>query len=265
MFRLQNELLDTWREHRAALARRARLAAVDAAVLDTVGLATRAGPDRGTRVERTGLTRPWTAWTSCCWSSPPRWCRSPGCSRPRTRRSPWSRRPGWRRWPATAGAAPRRCCTITEDRPRYTNLLLLLRVGAEITATVMVATVALSTWGFQPWVGVVRGRRHGGGHATSRSACCRAPSAASTRTPSVSSRPGRPRALAKVLSPIAVAADPDRQRDHSRPGLPRGPVLLGHRAARAGRHRRQPRRRRGDRARDAAERLRSRATPSSAR
>ena len=38
MFRLQNELLDTWREHRATLARRARLAAVDAAVLDTVGL-----------------------------------------------------------------------------------------------------------------------------------------------------------------------------------------------------------------------------------
>ena len=39
MFRLQNELLDTWRDHRAAVARRARLAAVDAAVLDTVGLA----------------------------------------------------------------------------------------------------------------------------------------------------------------------------------------------------------------------------------
>jgi probable rRNA maturation factor len=39
MFRLQNELLDTWRDHRAGLARRARLAAVDAAVLDTVGLA----------------------------------------------------------------------------------------------------------------------------------------------------------------------------------------------------------------------------------
>jgi probable rRNA maturation factor len=38
MFRLQNELLDTWRDHRAALVRRARLAAVDAAVLDTVGL-----------------------------------------------------------------------------------------------------------------------------------------------------------------------------------------------------------------------------------
>ena len=39
MFRLQNELLDTWRERQAAAARKARLAAADAAVLDTVGLA----------------------------------------------------------------------------------------------------------------------------------------------------------------------------------------------------------------------------------
>jgi len=44
MFRLQNELLDTWRDHRAGLARRARLAAVDAAVLDTVGLADHGQP-----------------------------------------------------------------------------------------------------------------------------------------------------------------------------------------------------------------------------
>jgi probable rRNA maturation factor len=50
MFRLQNELLDTWRDHRSAQARSARLAAVDAAVLDTVGLADSqvpAGPDVG--------------------------------------------------------------------------------------------------------------------------------------------------------------------------------------------------------------------------
>jgi probable rRNA maturation factor len=39
MFRLQNELLDTWRERQATAARKARLAAADAAVLDTVGLA----------------------------------------------------------------------------------------------------------------------------------------------------------------------------------------------------------------------------------
>ncbi|TKV62222.1 HlyC/CorC family transporter [Nakamurella flava] len=38
--------------------------------------------------------------------------------------------------------------TILEDRPRYTNLLLLLRVSAELTATVLVAAVAFSTWGF---------------------------------------------------------------------------------------------------------------------
>ncbi len=44
---------------------------------------------------------------------------------------------------------------ILEDRPRYTNLLLLLRVGAELTATVLVTAVALSTWGFQVWVAIV--------------------------------------------------------------------------------------------------------------
>jgi CBS domain containing-hemolysin-like protein len=39
--------------------------------------------------------------------------------------------------------------TITSDRPRYTNLLLLLRVGAELTATVTVTAVAMSTWGYR--------------------------------------------------------------------------------------------------------------------
>jgi probable rRNA maturation factor len=49
MFRLQNELLDTWRDHRVAVARQARLAAADAAVLDTVGLAdVRSGFEPGT-------------------------------------------------------------------------------------------------------------------------------------------------------------------------------------------------------------------------
>ncbi len=38
MFRLQNELLDTWREQRAAGRRHSRLQAVDSAVLDAVGL-----------------------------------------------------------------------------------------------------------------------------------------------------------------------------------------------------------------------------------
>jgi len=45
--------------------------------------------------------------------------------------------------------------TITDDRPRYTNLLLLLRITAEITATVMVAKVALTTLGFKFWVGAL--------------------------------------------------------------------------------------------------------------
>lgn len=43
MFGLQNDLLDTWRELRAQNARRARLAAGDRAVLDTVGLAPASG------------------------------------------------------------------------------------------------------------------------------------------------------------------------------------------------------------------------------
>ncbi len=50
------------------------------------------------------------------------------------------------------GATP--LLAITQDRPRYTNLLLLLRVGAELTATVTVTAVAMSTWGFRFWVAV---------------------------------------------------------------------------------------------------------------
>jgi probable rRNA maturation factor len=49
MFRLQNELLDSWRERRAAAARAARLAAADAAVLDTVGLAGPTDPETSGR------------------------------------------------------------------------------------------------------------------------------------------------------------------------------------------------------------------------
>ena len=49
MFRLQNELLDTWREQQAAAARKARLAAADAAVLDVVGLAGPTDPETSGR------------------------------------------------------------------------------------------------------------------------------------------------------------------------------------------------------------------------
>lgn len=41
---------------------------------------------------------------------------------------------------------------IAHDKPRYTNLLLLLRVGAELTATVLAAGVAFATWGFHWWL-----------------------------------------------------------------------------------------------------------------
>ena len=44
---------------------------------------------------------------------------------------------------------------IAKDKPRYTNLLLMLRVGAEITATTLVAAVGLSIWGIHWWVGVL--------------------------------------------------------------------------------------------------------------
>ena len=44
---------------------------------------------------------------------------------------------------------------IAKDKPRYTNLLLMLRVGAEITATTLVTAVALSSWGIHWWVGVI--------------------------------------------------------------------------------------------------------------
>ncbi len=105
-------------------------------------------PVRSTRRVLTG--RRGRPWTSSCWSWPPRWSRSPGCAPPVTPRSPWCRRPGSRRLrPGTAAAAPPRCSRSLSDRPRYTNLLLLLRVGAELTATVLVTAVALSTWGFQ--------------------------------------------------------------------------------------------------------------------
>ena len=44
---------------------------------------------------------------------------------------------------------------IAKDRPRYTNLLLMLRVGAELTATVTVTAVAIATFGTPWWVGAV--------------------------------------------------------------------------------------------------------------
>ena len=90
----------------------------------------------------------------CCSSSPQRWFRSRACSPRPTRQSRWSRPARLEEMAREGRRGAASLHTITEDRPRYTNLLLLLRTGAEITATVMVAKVALSTWGFQFWVGV---------------------------------------------------------------------------------------------------------------
>jgi probable rRNA maturation factor len=47
MFRLQNELLDGWRDVRATSARRDRLDAVDTAVLDVAGFSAEGQPDAG--------------------------------------------------------------------------------------------------------------------------------------------------------------------------------------------------------------------------
>lgn len=44
---------------------------------------------------------------------------------------------------------------ITADRSRYINLLLLLRLAAEMTAAVTVAVVAIGTWGFDTLVAIV--------------------------------------------------------------------------------------------------------------
>jgi probable rRNA maturation factor len=60
MFRLQNDLLDRWRDTAASDLRRARISAVDAAVLDTVGLADGTTPeaaDGGARADDGGGTR----------------------------------------------------------------------------------------------------------------------------------------------------------------------------------------------------------------
>ncbi len=44
---------------------------------------------------------------------------------------------------------------VAADKPRYTNLLLLLRVACELAATVLVASVLFDYWGPHLWVGLV--------------------------------------------------------------------------------------------------------------
>ena len=91
---------------------------------------------------------------------------------------------------------------IVGDKPRYTNLLLLLRVGAELTATVLVTAVALSTWGFNLWVGVVVVLVMLLLSYVVIGVLPRT-SAASTPTRSAWPAPGPTRAIGRVLSPVA--------------------------------------------------------------
>ena len=127
MFRLQNELLDTWRAARAGRRREARVAATAAA---------------GHRRARRHLTAdPHDAVNPLLFVIAARSSRSRVCSRPPTRRSLVS--PARLEEVAREGRpGARALAAVIADRPRHANLLLLLRPAAEITATVMV-TVAL--------------------------------------------------------------------------------------------------------------------------
>ena len=146
MFRLQNDLLDAWREHRAATAAaKARLDAVDNAVLGTVGLCdgprpepageTLVTPLDGMDIFVLILAAALVPIGGLCAAG------DAAITMVSHARVEELRRDG------TRGAAA--LLQIVNDRPRYTNLLLLLRVTAELTATVLVTTVALSHLGFQ--------------------------------------------------------------------------------------------------------------------
>ena len=130
MFRLQNELLDTWRDHRAALARQARLAAVDAAVLDTVGLADVRSGSEPTVPSRAGGADPQVDSMDVLLlvlaaALVPIAGVLAAADAAITMVSP-ARVEELDREGRRGAASLRR---ITEDRPRYTNLLLLLRTG----------------------------------------------------------------------------------------------------------------------------------------
>ncbi len=80
---------------------------------------------------------------------------------------------------------------VIADRPRHVNLLLLLRLSCELTATVLVTVAALRA--LTPiWLAVlVTGIGHGGGDLRRRREWVRAPSGASTLMPSASPWPDR--------------------------------------------------------------------------
>ncbi len=133
--------------------------------------------------------------------------------------------PGRRAGPRGRVAAPRALQAIAADRPRYINLLLLLRLLCELTATALVALVTVdAVGGDRGWLAVLvtagsmtggqlRGRRRRAAHP---------------RPPArLHRRAGSPHrwcaGSGRALGPAGPAADPDRQRDHPGPGFREGP------------------------------------------
>ena len=191
------------------------------------------------RVRAVGADPPWTALDVLLLVLAAALVPIAGCSPPRTRRSPWSRRPGSRNRPGGPARAPRRCWPSPRTGPGTPTCCCCCgsarahrdRAGRRGRA---VAPGASSS-GWRSCVvarhagGLLRGDRRAAAHP-------RPPAPVLGRA---GRRPAPTRALARVLSPIASllilignAITPGR-------GVPRGPVLLRHRAARTGRHRRQ--------------------------
>jgi CBS domain containing-hemolysin-like protein len=120
---------------------------------------------------------------------------------------------------------------IMADRPRYTNLLLLLRLTCELTATVLVTIVARNRFG-PGWPVTL-------GTVVVMVVICYAVIGVGPRTL------GRQHFNQVALAGAAgVAAHPAGQRDHARTRPARRPVRVRGGAARTGRHGRGARRRR---------------------
>ena len=135
-------------------------------------------------------------------------------------------------------AGSRRLVTLLDDRARYLNTALLLRMLCETSAVVLVTLEILRWYDGQRWATIlttvaimlvvsfvvigVAPRTLGRQHADRV-----APTAATILT-----------FATRILGPIPQAADPGRQRDHAGAWLPERTVLDGDRAARAGRLRR---------------------------
>ena len=119
--------------------------------------------------------------------------------------------------------------------PRYLNTALLLGMLCEIAAIVLV-TLVVREYVDGDWAQVAaRRRRDAGGVVRGRSAS-RPRTLGRQHAERVALSPAAPvSAITRILGPVPAAADPDRQRDHPGPRVPRGTVLDRDRAARAGR------------------------------